>query len=81
MGRPRLALLFADLRPCTIVCVENVGTQVHSLRQPVRVQHSPQKPNSGGPSRANLRTAIDGRTQENFVLSSWISLNLRTLRI
>ena len=44
---------------------ENVGSQFHSLRQPVRVQHSPltcetaEIPNKYGASRANLRTAIE----------------------
>src|SRR5436853_3655211 len=43
---------------------ENVGSQSHSLRQPVRGQHSlriwtgAEKPNNGGPLRTNLRTSV-----------------------
>ena len=57
-------LRYVQIRQITLDYVEKVGSQFLSLRQLFREQHSPpahgcaEKPNNGGPSHANLRTAL-----------------------
>src|SRR6187200_1690695 len=63
---------FRTARPSKILATnsETVGFQDHSLRQAVRAKRSlwargrAEKPNNGGPSRANLRTPMAGPTLE-----------------
>jgi hypothetical protein len=71
--------LFALLLGITLECVENVGSQFLSLRQSVRVQHSPppyeaaEIANNRGTSPNNLSTVLRRPRAEILSLGAFVS--------